>query len=148
MQDTRTPLYTSLVSMVATIGFSFWLSSIYGVVGLAMAQSISAAGETVALIIILQLRLKQIGLGEIWRGLSRMLVAGAISAGVTYILVARVFPLYHNDLGIAVIGPKFLILILAAAVSYILPSYLLGLREAHQFMRKIGAQLAKPLNLT
>jgi putative peptidoglycan lipid II flippase len=148
MQDTRTPLYTSLFSMVATIGFSFWFSSLYGVAGLAMAQSASAAGETIALIIILQRRLGQIGLGEIWRGLWRMLLAGGIMAGFTYIFVARVLPLYKSDLGFTVVGPKFLILIVVATVSYLVPCYLLGLREAHYFTRKLKEQMAKPLNLT
>ncbi|HUC87382.1 MAG TPA: murein biosynthesis integral membrane protein MurJ [Candidatus Saccharimonadales bacterium] len=148
MQDTRTPLYTSLVSMIATIGFSFWFSSLYGVAGLAMAQSASAAGETLALIIILQRRLGQIGLGEIWRGLWRMLLAGSIMAGFTYIFVAQVFPLYKSDLGFAVVGPKFVILMLVAGVSYLGPCYLLGLREAHQFTRKFKKQIFRPLNRT
>jgi putative peptidoglycan lipid II flippase len=148
MQDTRTPLYTSLVAMVATIGLAFSLSSIFGVMGLAMAQSLSAAGETIALIIILQRRLKQIGLGEIWRGLSRMILAGAIMGGITYICVSRVLPLYRADLGISVVGPKFLALITIASASYLIPCYILNLREAHKFLALLKEQLTKPLNLT
>ena len=148
MQDTRTPLYTSLVSIVATIGLAFSLSSLFGVVGLAMAQSLSIAGETIALIVILQLRLGQIGLGEIWSGLRKMLLAGAIMGGVTYIAVARVFPLYRDDLGIAVVGLKFLALMIIASASYLIPCYLLKLREAHKFLGMLKQQVLKPLNLT
>jgi len=148
MQDTKTPLYTSLVAMVATVGLAFSLSSVFGVVGLAMAQSLSTAGETIALIIILQQRLGQIGLGEIWHGLRRMTVAGAIMAGVTYISVARLFPLYRSDLGIGVVGPKFLMLIVVASASYLIPCYLLKLREAHKFLGMLKQQILKPLNLT
>ena len=148
MQDTRTPLYTSMVSMVLNVGLSFGLSAWFGVVGLAMAQSLVAAFETVILIIILQRRLQQIGLGEIWRGLWRMLLAGGIMASVTYIMVARALPLYKADLGFSIIGPKFVVLVAVATLAYLLPCYVLGLREAHQFTRKLKEQMLKPLNLT
>jgi putative peptidoglycan lipid II flippase len=148
MQDTRTPLYTSMVSMGLNVGLSFLLSHRYGVMGLAMAQSLVAAFETTILIIILQRRLHQIGAREIWRGLWRMLLAGAIMASCTYIAVTQIFPLYRSDLGITVVGSKFLALIAIATASYLVPCYLLRLREAHIFTRKLKEQMLKPLNLT
>ncbi len=148
MQDTRTPLYTSMVAIVLNVILSFWLAHRFGVVGLAMAQSTVAAFETTILVIILRQRLHQIGLREIWRGLWRMLIAGAIMAGLTYIMVAAVFPLYRSDVGITVVGSKFVALIAIAAASYLVPCYLLRLREAHLFIGKLKAQILKPLNLT
>jgi peptidoglycan biosynthesis protein MviN/MurJ (putative lipid II flippase) len=148
MQDTRTPLYTSLVAIFFNVGLSFLLSSRYGVVGLAMAQSIVAGIEVTALIIILKLRLGRIGGREIWRGLSRMLIAGAIMAGTTYILVGGFLPLYKADLGFAIVGPKFLTIFAASTLAYMIPCYLLDLREAHQFARKAKEQALRPLNLT
>jgi len=148
MQDTKTPLYVSIVVIVLNIGLSFGLSEIYGVVGLAMAQSIVATLQAIALLIILQRRLGNIGLREIWRGLSRMLIAGAIMAGATYIMVAAVLPLYASDLGFMTVGPKFLAIIGVATVAYLIPCYLLDLREAHQFTRKLKDQILKPLDLT
>lgn len=147
MQDTKTPLYTSLATIVFNVMLSYWLSNIYGVEGLAMAQSIVAAGETAALIVILQLRLGQIGLHEVWRGLYRMLIAGSISAGVTYLMVAEIVPLYRADLGFMVVGPKFLVILAVATASYMLPAYLLDLREARQVVAKVAQQMSKPLNL-
>jgi putative peptidoglycan lipid II flippase len=148
MQDTRTPLYTSIISMGLNIVLSIWLAHRFGVTGLAMSQSIVAALETVLLTSILQRRLGQIGAAEIWRGLWRMTVAGAVMAGCTYIAVARLLPLYKADLGFGVIAPKFLLLLAIATVTYLVPCYLLGLRESHQFMRKLGEQMRRPLNLT
>ncbi len=147
-QDTKTPLYTSLVAMVLNIGLSFWLSSKFGVVGLAMAQSLVAAFETVVLITILQRRMGQIGLGEIWRGLYRMIIAGTFMAGVVYVMVSRLFPLYRADVGFAVVGPKFMLIFGVGLAAYLIPCYLLNLREARKGYQVIRDQMLKPLNLT
>lgn len=148
MQDTKTPLYASLVALNFTVLLSFLLSEMYGVVGLAMAQSIVAAGETLVLIYLLRRRLGHLGLSTIWSGLSRMLIAGAIMSGVVYIMVARVFPLYKADVGFAVVGPKFLIILAVGSLAYLIPCYLLDLNEAHKFASKLKEQLLRPLNLT
>jgi putative peptidoglycan lipid II flippase len=148
MQDTRTPLYVSLVALGANVVLSFALSSWFGVPGLAMAQSLVAAAETMTLLIILHNRLGSIGLVDIWRGLRRMMVAAAVMGGVLYISVARLLPLYRADLGFGVVGPKFLALASIAAAAYLLPCYLLNLREARQFARKLKEQMLRPLNLT
>lgn len=147
-QDTKTPLYTSMVAIIINVGLSFWLSELYGVAGLAMAQSLVAAFETVVLIIILRRRFGQIGLGEIWRGLYRMLIAGAIMSAVVYILVAKVFPLYRADVGFGVVGPKFVVIFLVGLMAYLIPCYLLDLREARKGYQVIRDQVTKPVNLT
>lgn len=148
MQDTRTPLYVSLWALGANVVLSFALSEMFGVVGLAMAQSVVAIGETTALTIILRKRLGGIGLREVWQGLRRMVVAATLMGGVLYISVAKLLPLYRSDLGFGVVGPKFLILFGIAAAAYLIPCYLLNLREAHQFARMLKAQILRPLNLT
>jgi putative peptidoglycan lipid II flippase len=148
LKDTRTPLYASLVAIGFTIPLSFALSERYGVTGLAMAQSMVVAGETLALALLLNSRLRGIGLAEIGRGLGRMLIAGAIMGGTLYIMVARVLPLYAVDVGFTVVGPKFFALALTAAASYLVPCYILNLREARQMWRKLKEQAMRPLNLT
>lgn len=148
MQDTRTPLYTSMVALGFTVVLSFGLSEMYGVTGLAMAHSLVAFGETAVLVVLLRRRLGHLGLRNIWSGLSRMLIAGAIMAGTVYILVARVFPLYKVDVGFATVGPKFLIIFAIGLLAYFIPCYLLDLREAHRFMSRLKEQILRPLNLT
>lgn len=148
LKDTKTPLYTSLGAIVINVFLSYTLSAKYGVVGLAMAQSVVAGLETIALVAILQHRLGQIGMAEIWRGFTRMLISGAIMGGVTYILVAQVWPLYRADVGFRVVGPKFFAIVTISLLSYVLPCYLLDLREARQSYRKLKEQVTKPLNLT
>ncbi|HSX41497.1 MAG TPA: murein biosynthesis integral membrane protein MurJ [Candidatus Saccharimonadales bacterium] len=148
MQDTRTPLYVSMVAIFLNIPLSFILSGRYGVVGLAMAQSVVAAIEAVALTIILRGRLGNIGLRLIGHGLSKMLLAGGIMAGVLYVAVSRLLPLYRADIGFPVVAPKFAALCLIAAVAYIIPCYLMHLKEARQGAAKLKEQVLRPLNLT
>lgn len=148
LQDTRTPLYTSMAALVVNVPLSFSLSAKYGVTGLAMAQSLVAAGETLALLVILQKRLGHLGLGDIWRGFYRMLLGGAIMASITYILVAAVWPLYRSDLGFSVVGPKFFGIVAISLLAYAIPCYLLDLREARVAYRKLRDQVLRPSNLT
>lgn len=148
MQDTKTPLYASMVALILTVGLSFVLSEWYGVVGLAMAQSIVIALETMVLTSILQRRLGQIGLKEIWRGLYRMLIAGSIMAGAVYLMVSRAMPLYKADVGFAVVGPKFFTIFFVGLLAYMIPCYLLNLREARKVWAKLKEQMLRPINLT
>ncbi len=148
LQDTRTPLYISLTALIINVGLSFWLSELYGVIGLAMAHSIVMGFETIVMIALLQRKLGHIGLRDIWMGTYRMIMAAAVMGGVVYWLVSRVLPLYRADVGFGVVGPKFFTIVAVAAVAYLVPCYLLNLREARQFYRKFKAQVLRPFNLT
>jgi putative peptidoglycan lipid II flippase len=148
LQDTKTPLYTSIVAILVNIGLSFYLGHKFGVAGLAMAQSLLAAAEVLALIAILRLRkLPSIGGKQIMSGLWRMLLANTIAASAMYIMVARVFPLYKADLGFLAIGPKFLIIALVGTAAYLLPCYALQLREAKSFVGRFRKQIMRPINI-
>jgi putative peptidoglycan lipid II flippase len=147
MQDTKTPLYTSLAMIGVNVILSFVLSDWFGVVGLAMAQSIVSAIEALLLLFILSGRLGTLGLPEIWRGLYRMLLANAIMAGVVYPFVAVLLPLYKADVGFSIVAPKFFVIVVVAAITYLIPCYLLDLREARQFIERFKDQVLRPLNL-
>ncbi|HSX48611.1 MAG TPA: murein biosynthesis integral membrane protein MurJ [Candidatus Nanoarchaeia archaeon] len=147
-QDSRTPLYVSLFAITLNVILSFVLSKSYGVVGLAMAQSIVAILETLVLTIILRLRLGRIGLGNIISSLWRVLIANTIMASVVYLLVARVLPLYLLDRGFLVVGPKFMLIGIAGILAYLIPSYLLQIKEAKQAIDRLWQQLLRPLRLT
>jgi putative peptidoglycan lipid II flippase len=148
LQDTKTPLYTSIVAIGLNIILSVVLVGYYGVVGLPMAQSLAAALETLVLLVILKKRLGTVGGRSIVRGVSKMVLANLIMASVIYVLVARVLPLYAVDRGFHVVAPKFALICLAAGTAYLVPSYILGLHEAKRIIRKLGDKLGLPLNLT
>jgi len=148
MQDTKTPLYTSLGSIPLNVLLSFILAKDYGVSGLAMAASACAVLETLVLAAILRRREGSFGEGNILRAGAPITVAGLIMAGVVYIVINRFLPLYASDHGFLTLAPKFIIIVAAAAAAYLLPCYLLRLNEAKLFISRLTAVMAKSLNLT
>lgn len=146
MQDTKTPLYVSIGAIALNIGLSFWLVSFNGVIGLAQAQSLVAVLETILLTLMLKKRLGHVGGRSIIAGVSKMLLANAIMASVVYITVARVLPLQRLDRGFVIIGPKFLIIMAAAALAYLVPCYILQLPEARTFWSRLKDQTNRFVN--
>jgi len=148
MQDTRTPLYSSLASIPINIALSFALSRVYGVVGLAMSASVVAALETFVLLAILRRREGDFGERTIWSGAWRMVVAAAVMVPVLYFTVARLLPLYANDKGFVVLAPKFAVLVVIGLAAYLAPCYILRLKEANSFIARVKDVVLRPLNLT
>ncbi len=145
VQDSKTPLYTSIFAIGLNVALSIILAHRYGVVGLPIAQSIASAVETVILLIILKGRLGTVGGKAIIKGVSRMLIANAIMAGVVYLLVGKYLPLYRADHGFVTVAPKFATIAVAAVAAYLVPCYVLRLREAKQFVGKVKAQFIRPI---
>ncbi len=148
MQDTKTPLYTSLGSIPLNILLSFVLARMYGVSGLAMAASACALLETVVLAAILRLRQGSFGEANILRAAGPMLIAGLIMAGVVYIIINRFLPLYASDRGFITLAPKFLVILGTATIAYFVPCSLLRLAEAKLFIGRLAGVMSKSLNLT
>lgn len=148
MQDTRTPLYLSLVSIPLNIWFSLVFSRWFGVPGLAMAASLVAALETLALALILRHRYGNFGHRQILNGMIPMLIAGAIMAGALYWLISQFAPLYASDKGFWTLMPKFALIVAVGAVAYLVPCYLLRLNEAKVFLSRVRDIMARSLNLT
>jgi putative peptidoglycan lipid II flippase len=147
MQDTKTPLYTSLGSIPLNIALSFILARAYGVVGLAMAASFVAVLETLVLMALLRIRRGNFGEMEILRGAALMTVAATLMLAVIIPLVKYVLPLYAGDKGIFILAPKFSIIALAAALSYLAPCHLFGLPESKLFLTRLRGIITKPLSL-
>lgn len=148
MQDTKTPLYTSVASIPLNVGLSVLLSKYYGVSGLAMAASIVAVFETLLLLAILRRRHHNFGEGAIIRGTAPMVVAGVIMVSVVYLLISRVVPLYASDKGFLVLLPKFLLITAAGIVAYVVPCVALKLKEAHELLGRLRDLMARAISLT
>lgn len=148
MQDTRTPLYTSLGSIPLNIILSIILAHKYGVIGLAMAASIVAVLETVLLAGILRRREHNFGEGQIIRGGIPMTAAGVLMAAVVHYLIKDVVPLYAGERGFLTLAPKFLLIVVVATAVYLIPCYLMHLAEAKFFVVRIREAMIKSFNLT
>jgi putative peptidoglycan lipid II flippase len=146
-QDTKTPLIVSLIAVVINIVLSFQLSHRFGVSGLAMAGSIIDAFETIVLVAILERRHIPIGLERIMSGSWRMFVAATAMGIALYELIHYVIPLYATDKGFLVVAPKFFLVVGLAGIVYGGTCYLLGLKEAGWFLRRLRELLSRPLGL-
>ena len=140
-QDTKTPFRVSIVAIGTTIAMMVLFSAMgFGVDGLGMAQSIGAMFEVIILLAILQKRSHGgILTLEFWRGLSRMLVATAV-AGCVAFSMTKFVPLMVTDTSLVITIPKFLLISSVSAVSYLIASYFLELKEARpvfEYFKKI-----------
>jgi putative peptidoglycan lipid II flippase len=147
MQDTKTPLFTSLAAVALNVVLTVVLSRKYGIIGFPIAQSITSALEVLLLVVVLKRRLGTVGGKQILAGVSRMLVSAAIMAGVLYLLVSQVFLLRAGDKGLAVIGPKFGLLLAAAGLAYLIPCYVLRIKEAKLFITRLKSRVTAPVSL-
>ena len=145
LEDTRTPLYVSLFAITLNIFLSFWWSRRFGVAGLAMAQSLVAMLESIVLWVILRQRLGHIGGGTILSGLVKILTATGIMSLAVYLLV-RILPLYRTDRGLLIVGPKFLAIAAAGLVAYLIPCYILQLKEAKAFVSRLSDYINRSMN--
>lgn len=134
--DTKTPLYSSIAMLALIVPAALFLVGLYGVKGLAMAQSFVAALEVLILLIILRRRIgRLINWATVWT-FGKIVTAAAVMAGVTYALVRYVFPLLATDVGFFILVPKFTAIVLLSALVYILVGFALRLSEARLVINK------------
>jgi putative peptidoglycan lipid II flippase len=148
MQDTKTPLFVSIGSVVVNIALSFYLSAVMGITGLAAAASIVAALQVGVLTIVLKYRLGSIGGKGLFWSFARMSFGGMVMAFSVRYMIQNVVPLYADDLGFTTIAPKFLLIMLVAAATYLIPCYVLRVREAKLMIHRLADTLLRPLDLT
>ncbi|HEX4662445.1 MAG TPA: murein biosynthesis integral membrane protein MurJ [Candidatus Saccharimonadales bacterium] len=137
-QDTRTPLYISFFTIGLNIALAIYLGRLetLGIIGLAMAQSIVAFVEVVILFSIMQYRIR--GLFDMYfvRAVARMLAAGGLMFIVTYISI-QIFPLQASDQSFLSVFPKFILICIISAISYVAISWLFKLTEAKPVVERI-----------
>ena len=129
-QDTKTPFFVSIFAIGLTIIFSIWFYLIgWGVDGLGLAQSIGAIIEIIVLLYILQKRAR----GELltrgfWQGVLRMVFATLITGCVAFSMT-KFIPLMATDTSLVITIPKFLLIAAVSALSYLVASYFLDIKE-------------------
>lgn len=129
-QDTKTPLYISLVSVglniFLAIALAFWMD--WGIMGVAMAAAIASIIEVVILFSIMSIRLK--GLFDIVfaQAVARMMSATGFMAIVTYAMVLWL-PLQGGEQSFFTTFPSFALIAAVSMASYVLICKLLKLEE-------------------
>jgi len=90
LHDTRTPVLVGVGAMGLNIVFSLWFSALFVRAswmphgGLALANSLATALESVVLLILMKKRLKGIEGASIWQGVGISLVGTALMAAVVF----------------------------------------------------------------
>lgn len=143
MQDTRTPLVASLLTIVVNLVVALLLMDRLGYRGLAAAASITSGLEMLVLLAVLRAR---IGPFEpaVWRSFLKSLVATAVMAAVLLVirdrLTAVTDPLLMGGRSIGQIA-VFLYAVFIGLATYLVASWYLGSQELLDFVARFGGRL-------
>lgn len=131
-QDTRTPLYISIVAISLNIILAIWFTYTLklGAPGLAAAQSIVAVVEVTILFGVMATRLPGLFNRAFWSSILRMASATGLMSLVTYFMVVS-FPLGVGDNSFLASFPKFCLIVAVSVIVYVLLSKLMLLQEAN-----------------
>lgn len=143
LEDTKTPLFTSIATMAVNLILSIVLSSKFQVSGLAMAISLSTMFELVILLILLRRKIGRYGLKSIVIAMLKAVVASVFMAIAMYALVSRFLPLYAADQGFTHLAPKFILISAAGLVVYLIAAYFLRIGEEKLVINIIKKRLNK-----
>lgn len=137
-QDTKTPLYISIIAITLNIVLAVWFTMTLnmGAYGLAYAQSAVAVVEVLILFVVMNRRLKGLFDLKFLKAVGRMATATFVMSVVAYGTI-QLFQLQSNDQSFFATFPKFMVISLVGAATYLLMSKLLGLKEANPILRKL-----------
>ncbi len=76
-----------------------------------------------------------------------MVSAAGFSAFATYVFIAFLLPLRATDAGFFVLVPKFILIITVGLLTYLLFSYIFGVRESIPVVDRIKNTLFKPISI-
>lgn len=146
-KDTKTPLYVSLFIITFNIFLAYNLSKpgAYGVVGLALAQSIVAFTEVFILLVIMIKRDRTLFNKKFLATLVRVISVTGFTILSGYIVV-QLFPLTSLDQGIAIIG-KLIIITTTVFSVHVLASYIFYIREAQLVVDKLKRIILRPVRI-
>lgn len=146
-KDTRTPLYVSVFAISLNIYLAFTLAQpdSYGIVGLAIAQSVVAVAEVVILGIIMLWRDRRLFHDVyFWNGMWRIVAATGLTIVVGFIMVTAL-PLMRSDIGVMTLGAKLVTISAVIMGAYVAASAIFSLDEVRPIFRFVKKFALKPL---
>lgn len=146
-KDTRTPLLVSIFVIALNVVLAYSLSrpDSYGVVGLAIAQSIVAAVEVVILGVIMLKRDRKLFDAEFMSGLFRIVSVTGFSIIAGFIAV-QLWPLMTADKGMTLLLKLSTIAAIIGG-THLIVSAMFGLSEARAFLAVIKRVILKPIRM-
>jgi len=147
-KDTATPLFVSLFVIALNIVLVFNLSkpTSYGIVGLALAQSVAAVVEITLLLLIMFFRDPYMFNAAFWIGVLKIVSVTGFSVVTAFIMVS-LLPLKLADRGFAVLGFKFALIAGVTFLVHVGMSSLFGLDEARIVINKARRIILSPIKI-
>ena len=137
-QDTKTPLYISIFSIVLNIALAVWFTTALDMkaYGLAWAQSIVAGIEVGILFVVMAKRIEGLFDLVFVHAVARMASATGFMAIITYVTV-QLFQLQSADQSFLATFPKFVAIVMISLLSYVWFSKLLNLSEVKPVLKRV-----------
>lgn len=147
-KDTVTPLMVSLFAIGLNIFLAFHLAKpdVYGVAGLALAQSIVAATEVVILVLVMFMRDPYILNRAFWSACLRIISVTGFSVLTAFIMIS-LLPLRLTDRGFITLGVKFGSIGLVTFLVHLGISWLFGLEEVEPVIDKMKKIILRPIRI-
>lgn len=147
-KDTRTPFYVSIVTVAANIILAVQLGQpdVYGVAGLAIAQSITAAVEVCFLFSLMIWRDHKLLDRDFWGGVLRIVSVTGFSLVAGFIMIS-LYPLGANDTGFLTLGSKLTIITGVTLGVHLAVSSIFGLDEAKAVTSRLKTIVLKPIRI-
>lgn len=146
LSDTKTPLITSLISVIIGIGSAYYLMQTYGIVGLAMADVIEGGLNVILLVYLLQRKNRGLDLPTIFSGLIRILIAASFAGIVIYLLLAPLSKIFNQSYFLGVLG-QGLTAGLTGLVIYGFLCYIFKLPELNSLINTLHRRWLKTKNI-
>lgn len=145
-QDTKTPLFSSVISMIVDIVCAvFFIQKLgMGIEALAIAQTISAIVESGILLVVLIRQNRGLIDWSFVKGVCKIILVSLAVGVLTYLLVT-ILPLTVDDISFFSIFPKFGFICIVSITSYLALSYLLKMDEAKVIFRRLKKLLFNTL---
>ena len=147
-KDTKTPLYVSVSAITLNIFLAFTLSrpDAYGVSGLAMAQSITAAFQVSLLSVIMVRRDPRIFNASFWAAVTRIISVTGFTIVAAYFM-SSLLPLEIADRGLITLGSKLSAIAAVTFLVHVVISSIFGLRESKDTIRKAKQLILAPIRM-
>ena len=140
MQDARTPVTVSVISILTNLTLNLWLNSIMGFRGLALGTAVAANVNAVLLLLLLSRRIGGIEGARVWRSLVKISIASAIMGVAAYYAEAGLHAVLPERLMGYLIVPRLLRVagaIGAGIGTLALAAWALHIEEFRQAMRRL-----------
>jgi putative peptidoglycan lipid II flippase len=129
LQDTATPVFAALVAVVSNIVVANALVGPLGLNGLALAIALSAWLETLVLMVLLRLRVRDLHLGHVWLVMAKSLLVALAGAFVANQILGFLVDAWGPDPGFLLLLVRVVLVVAVGGAVIVVGSLALRITE-------------------